>query len=874
MKANELEKRLDKKKHKTTSELKRVISTRADQNPNFCLFLGAGASRNSSIRTAGEMISEWRESVYRALSNEENDKDVSEIIKWLSDSQSDWYDEKREYASLIEHIYPTPTNRRKFIETEVADKIPSIGYAYLVRIAEAGFLKTIFTTNFDDLLNEAFYQFSSERAIVCAHDSSVRSISVTSRRAKIIKLHGDYLFEGLKNTYSETQNLEENMKDKLTEFLKEYGLILAGYSGSDKSITGNLEILLSNSQYLQNGLYWCFRENDNITDEALEILRKPNSFYVITPGFDELMADLYSMLATESTPFSSKFASDRASNIINTYLSNEQLKSSTSKTIKKHLENLESDKNASLVSDMMMELNAEQIASAGLSDQNLMVYLEIERAVKDRNPEAALARLDEELAKTGDRRFKEMLLHRRFVCSTQLHKLIEAKAAVKEMLSLEPANFYVSLGECSLIENRSDRVVYLQRLADENPFSATVLYRYAQELRRAIEVGDKSVSSKKMDDVVSVLKRSAEVDPKLDNPAWYSLSNIFGKGSNTAKKDELLSEIVDRHLLQDAYSPDTTSILVHYCRKLKKLEFKEKQIFAYLQEAYEHHFPRNYPAHLSVFVEACTEFGGVPLLLKLLEEAREKDDVKDDPQFVMLMMGVYYDVMRDLSGAISCGRDSLRKNNKISVERRLLSLYLAKGSYDKAREMHNKLKGAIDDSQWLSIDAKILEYEEKYQNAIDIIEILPDRRDFDEQHVPYLSFLELKMGMYGRVIKRCKTFLEKRIFNLKFENVIINYEYAKKMDKGKISLERIAKLADSTESEMVKGVCYSLLGQDDKALSIFSTEAGKKFSLVDDCLRWPVISRHEKELRGIRDDLLKSKRSFTTSPGKALLTVS
>jgi len=72
----------------------------------------------------------------------------------------------------------------KFIETEVANKIPSIGYAYLVRIAEANLLRTLFTTNFDDLLNDAFYQFSSDRAIVCAHDSSVDQIGITSTEQK------------------------------------------------------------------------------------------------------------------------------------------------------------------------------------------------------------------------------------------------------------------------------------------------------------------------------------------------------------------------------------------------------------------------------------------------------------------------------------------------------------------------------------------------------------------------------------------------------------------------------------------------------------------------------------------------------------------
>ncbi|HEX3798167.1 MAG TPA: SIR2 family protein, partial [Verrucomicrobiae bacterium] len=459
MKAIELEKRLGKKKHKTVSELKQIISTRADQNPNFCLFLGAGASRNSGIRTAGEMVEEWRKIIYEDLKGDSSEHPIDQMKQWLRENASDWYDENREYSSLIERNYPLPTNRRKFIEREVAEKTPSIGYAYLVRITEAGQLKTIFTTNFDDLLNEAFYQFSSERALVCAHDSSVHTISITSRRTKIIKLHGDYLFDGLKNTSDETKNLEENMKEKLKEFLKEYGLIIAGYSGSDKSITRTIEEMSHSPLFLKNGLFWCFRDEDEITQEAFSILERPNSFYVLTPGFDELMADLYTMLSTDATPFNAKLASDRAAHIIETYLQNSQLKITTSRTIKKHLEILEADKNASLLSDLMKALNTEKIASAGLTDKNLLVYLEIERALKDRNPELALSKLSEELAKTDDKKFKEILLHRRFLCSARLNKFREAKDAIKQILDLEPENVYVSLSECSLMEDRKDNWV-------------------------------------------------------------------------------------------------------------------------------------------------------------------------------------------------------------------------------------------------------------------------------------------------------------------------------------------------------------------------------------------------------------------------------
>ena len=866
MKALELEKKLGKKKHKTTSELKQVMQIRQDQNPNFCLFLGAGASRSSGIRTASEMVEDWRSMVYRGLRNTTEDCSAEEMKKWLTDNAAEWYDEKKEYSSLIERVYPLRANRRKFIETEVADKIPSIGYAYLVRIAEAGLLRTLFTTNFDDLLNEAFYQFSAERALVCAHDSSVDSISITSRRTKIIKLHGDYLFDDLKNTEQETKRLDANMKDKFGECLKEYGLIIAGYSGSDKSITRNLEELLNNSIYLRNGLFWCFRAEDEVTEEAIEILQRPNSFYALTPGFDELMADFYSMSASDTSPFSSKLATDRASRIIETYLQNTQLKSTKSETIRRHLEELESDKHASVLSDLLKDLNTEHLASSGLSEKHLLVFLEIERALKDRNPELALARLGDELFKAVDRRFKELLLRRQFQCCTRLNRFSEAKEAAHQMLSLEPANFYMSLNECSLSEKRVDRLMYLENLKARHPFSAPVLNAYAGELRDALEKRDKLKTGTKLEDVVSCLKRSIDVDPTLGNAAWSQLFDFHSHQGSSSKVRDALGEIVDKHLAQDAYDSRTSAILFRYCRKFKTADYKAKPLFEYLQDAYTNHFPRDYAAHLDVFVDACIEFNAHRLLRPLLEEARQNEYLKDDPQFAATMMDVYYDVFRDLAGGISHGHEFLKRNKKTSVEVKVLKFYLRKNAPQKARELHKRLKGAIDTGRWLRIEAEILEYEGRYQDAIAAIESMPDRRDFDERFTTELSFLELKMGAPAKAVKRARAFLEERSFSVSLAGEIVNYEYGKKMDGRGIDKKRVSSVAEATDDEMIKGVCHSLLEQDKDAIKLFRTEAEKRFSKIDDCLRWPVISRHEKELQAIRDELLKAKRGLNDLP--------
>jgi len=861
MKASELEKKIGKKK-KTVSEIKQIMRTRSDKNPNFCLFLGAGASRNSGIRTASEMVAQWRKNVFQDLSGTVNDVPAEDMKKWLSEN-APWYEQDREYACLIEEIYPLKTNRRKFIETEVAEKIPSIGYAYLVRVAEERLLQTIFTTNFDDLLNEAFYQFSSERALVCAHDSSIQTISITSRRTKIIKLHGDYLFDDLKNASSETQNLDRNMKEKLGEFLKEYGLIIAGFSGADKSITRTLQDLLDQNTYLQNGLFWCFRPDDDVLPETYNILQKPNSFYLLTSGFDELMADFYSILETEASPFNAKLASDRAADIIESYLSNAKLRNSNSPIIRRHLEALETDKHASLLSDLMQSLNSESIASAGISDKNLLVYLEIERSLKDRNPEVALCRIDEELSKTCERRFKEILLRRRFFCARRLNRLKEARESVKQILELESANFYMALNECAVIEERADRLEYLDRLKQQYPNSAPVLNQYAEEVIESINGCDKSRAGRRIEDAQTALKRSVELDPTLSNPAWSLQFTQYSKQGMGAKTKEVLAEIVDGHLRQGPYDVRTTSMLLRFCRKFKSSEYNGKPLFEYLESAYRNHFPRDYSSHLDVLVDSCIEFDMTKSLRPLFEEALENEDLKTDPEFASTLMNVFYDVFRDLPRAISCGEDFLRRNKKPSVEVQLINLYLENGQIDKAHDLHKKMKGAIELGRWLRVQADIFEYEARYQDAIDTIETLPDRRDFKERHTAQLSYLELKMNAPAKAVKRCKEFLEERAFALHYEAVIINYEYAKKMDGRNLTKDRIDSIGKETENELTKAVCNSLLERDKEALAIVESEAKRRFSKIDLCSRWPVLSRHQKQLKAIREELLKAKRTLT-----------
>lgn len=269
-----------------------IILNRNEEMPNYALFLGAGASWNSNVKTADEMVKIWREQLYQ------RDNKRMRYTTWLKNQS--WYDADDEYAYLFEYLYDEPSQRRDYIENALKNANPSWGYVYLVSLLESQIFNTIFTTNFDDLVNEACYLYTDGvRPIVCAHDSEVSNVRLTRRRAKIIKLHGDFLFDSIKNTKAETRRLTKNMEMKLGQFGQEYGLVVIGYGGRDNSVMSILEKLLTSKDYFKHGIYWCIRKGDEPRKRVQQLFAKDRVHPIEIQGFDEFMATLHEKAGLE-----------------------------------------------------------------------------------------------------------------------------------------------------------------------------------------------------------------------------------------------------------------------------------------------------------------------------------------------------------------------------------------------------------------------------------------------------------------------------------------------------------------------------------------------------------------------------------------------
>ena len=291
-----------------------LIITRNQEIPNFALLLGSGASTNSEVKMAREMIDTWRIQLYECSNSKMS------FERWLR--RQSWYGSDDEYSLLFELVCDQPSQRRVYIEEEcLKNAHPSWGYVYLANLMKRDFFDVVFTTNFDDLISEACFLYSDGlRPIVCAHDSAISGIRVRSKRPKIIKLHGDFLYDNIKNTVRELETLEENMKRKIMQFAQEYGLIVVGYSGRDRSVMDVLEMLVRNEEYLKQGIYWCIREGDGIGRRLSSLLRKDRVYCVEIPGFDEFMAYLHHKAGLDlPTPVADpiRVAHDRARLFIN-----------------------------------------------------------------------------------------------------------------------------------------------------------------------------------------------------------------------------------------------------------------------------------------------------------------------------------------------------------------------------------------------------------------------------------------------------------------------------------------------------------------------------------------------------------------------------
>lgn len=818
-------------KRRTYEDLSRFIGSRATGAPNYTMLMGAGCSISSGIRSAGELVKQWRKEVFgRLYPNEPYEEDKARNN--LTREHAIWYNPAREYSSLFEKNFDLPRQRRMFVEQEVAGKTPGLGYAYLLKLVEEGFLNTLFTTNFDDLLNEAFFQFSSVRPMVCAQDSSISSITVTSKRPKIIKLHGDYLFDDIKSTVRETESLEENTRKKFIEFGRDFGLVVVGYSGCDRSVMDVMQYLLRTEDYFKHGVYWCLRKGENPSDELLKLLWRDRVYFVEIDGFDELMASLHNDLVGQSLPVDTSVITDKPKSIIASFCENTYLNDSTSEIVKRDLDRLrkvdQTEQILSAVREMKKQSYDEEGEKDSLEDKDFLISMEIRRLINTQDIAGARQKLAGALESSPSRRLREELLDLKVMVEEAAGDLPTVLKAVDEMIEADPKEISNYLRKTYFVFSNAERLKILSAAEVHNPYDARLPDRkfdcLVENYSNDVTAGKESL----VKEIEEAMEESLRLNPGHKNPTWAGAIDFYSSASMPNELVKLkLDEIVERLGKVAIDKP------VNFRARLKRWSrFKEdrrsdqaNELLNEIAEAKQRRSQSDRPNFEWLEIDAFQALERNDEWSRRISELDINADYSSSPEFLIRKSRHMLKFSGDLDGAISCMKKVIAQRKHREDILRLASLYTYANNSDAIIALSEKY------TLKLSVLDKVMLKKVACEARGDIDSALAQLRALHAYKAPGImdkveeTHYLIQLRRYDDASAIAKSALEALQWNKATAGeLIINFELAELRAGRQPTKRRLSELVEANSSENVRACAYYLLGNQEKARTILVTE--------------------------------------------------
>tara|TARA_R110000782_G_scaffold268961_1_gene366193 strand:+ start:8224 stop:10002 length:1779 start_codon:yes stop_codon:yes gene_type:complete len=281
---------------------------------NVMWFLGAGASRAAGIKTAGDMIWDFKQNLYRSHKKlspnaiaDPGDPAVQRKLQRYFDELSEFpaSGAPDEYARYFEATYPHANDRRAYLDKLIKQGKPTYGHLGLALLMREGCCRIVWTTNFDRTVEDAAAKiYGSTNDLVAGDLGEPKKIAdaLDAKRFPIYgKLHGDYHSVALKNTDDELREQDVEMRRTLVQACKTNGLAVVGYSGRDVSVMDALREALDEGRGFPHGLFWFKRSGQTPFEAVTELIEEArrlgvDAHLIENETFDELVSDLVRFL--------------------------------------------------------------------------------------------------------------------------------------------------------------------------------------------------------------------------------------------------------------------------------------------------------------------------------------------------------------------------------------------------------------------------------------------------------------------------------------------------------------------------------------------------------------------------------------------------
>jgi hypothetical protein len=276
------------------------LATALDSQPGvYALLLGSGVSTGAGIPTGwGVVESLVRKAAVAAGDEPGANFDAEEW--WAANGEGDLG-----YSSVVTALGLTRGARRGLLagffeptddEREDGLKVPGDAHKAIAALVRKGVIRVIVTTNFDRLMESALEAEGVSPQVIDTSGKVAGMEPMQHARCTLIKLHGDYASQDLRNTVDELAAYPPPLKRLLARVLDEYGLIVSGWSGDWDTA---LVAAISESANRRYPLYWVARSAPGAV--ARQLTSRSGAQVIEGQTADEFFPDLLSRVEALET---------------------------------------------------------------------------------------------------------------------------------------------------------------------------------------------------------------------------------------------------------------------------------------------------------------------------------------------------------------------------------------------------------------------------------------------------------------------------------------------------------------------------------------------------------------------------------------------
>lgn len=292
-------------------------------------FLGAGTSRSSGLPAAVDLIWDLKRQYYCAKENQDvqahnvsNYAIKAKIQSYFNGKGCPEVWSNEEYSYYFDLMFgENYAAQQSYIQDQMSpDKVTlTIGPRALASLLAMGWSRLIFTTNFDDVLEDAYAAVAGKNLTPFNLEGSYAALEALNaeRFPLYAKIHGDFRYQKIKNLSKDLLSNDKKIQECFVASAGRYGLIVAGYSGRDSNVMAMLEQALAQPNPFPHGIWWTVPRASSVAPAIIAFIEaawaKGIAAHIVETGtFDVMLYKIWRQIPDKPQALDDKVRSARA----------------------------------------------------------------------------------------------------------------------------------------------------------------------------------------------------------------------------------------------------------------------------------------------------------------------------------------------------------------------------------------------------------------------------------------------------------------------------------------------------------------------------------------------------------------------------------